>query len=379
MATAVQAGPGVSRSLTTSFYRPELDALRFIAFLAVFVHHSLPKEANFYSERGLPQVVATFIATAANAGNFGVDLFFLLSSYLITTLLLREREAKGQIDIKSFYIRRILRIWPLYFLALAIGEAWQWIVPGDALSWQYVIAYMLLVGNWMHVFFGERSSIMLILWSVAVEEQFYLTWPALLRKINTRQTLIRFGSFLWIGTITARYCFAVAGFTGAGIGHNTFTRLDAIAAGILMAAVLNGDAIRFSSGKRILLGVAGIGGFIFSAYQFSYGLPNVIWSYTLVALSSSILFLSFIGVSGFPRAMVYLGKISFGLYIFHRLCLRVSGFIWGAHMKSYAGYAGLMVTAFCLTVLISMLSYTLYESPFLRLKERFAKVQSRPV
>ncbi|HEX6881048.1 MAG TPA: acyltransferase [Terriglobales bacterium] len=379
MAIAVQVSPNASLRATTSFYRPELDALRFLAFLAVFIHHSLPKEADFYSERGIPQVVAAFIATTANAGNFGVDLFFLLSSYLITTLLLREREAKGKIDIKSFYIRRILRIWPLYFLALAIGEAWQWIVPGDALSWQYVVAYMLLVGNWMHVFFGERSSIMLILWSVAVEEQFYLTWPALLRKINTRQMLIRFGVALWIGTITARYCFAKAGFTGAGIGHNTLTRLDTIAAGILMAAVLNGNVIRFSTVNRIGFAAAGIGGFIFSAYQFSYGLPAVIWSYTLVALSSVMLFLSFIGVTGFPRAMVYLGKISFGLYIFHRLCLRVSGFIWGAHMKSYAGYAGLMITAFCLTVLISMLSYKVYESPFLRLKERFAKVQSRPV
>src|SRR5579863_4606045 len=86
------------------FYLPELDVLRFFAFLAVFLFHAPPLGHRGHS----------FVDDLATIGIFGVDLFFALSAYLITRLLLREREATGRIDIKSFYIRRLLRIWPLY-------------------------------------------------------------------------------------------------------------------------------------------------------------------------------------------------------------------------------------------------------------------------
>src|SRR5271157_1881088 len=93
------------------FYRPELDCLRFFAFLGVFVHHSIPKEPSFFRAHGLPVILSNF----SYAGAFGVDLFFCLSAYLITKLLLREKDLTGHLNVKAFYVRRILRIWPLYF------------------------------------------------------------------------------------------------------------------------------------------------------------------------------------------------------------------------------------------------------------------------
>jgi peptidoglycan/LPS O-acetylase OafA/YrhL len=91
-----------------AFYRPELDALRFFAFLSVYVSHSLPREASAYIRFHLPVSVALIMSAFANACASGVQLFFLLSAFLITSLLLRE-EKLGEIHLKSFYVRRILR------------------------------------------------------------------------------------------------------------------------------------------------------------------------------------------------------------------------------------------------------------------------------
>ena len=101
------------------FYQPELDGLRFYAFLGVFVCHSLPLDAAFYHSLHLP--MPWLWGAVAVSGASGVDLFFALSAFLITSLLLRERQETGGLSLRLFYIRRILRIWPLYFLVIAMG------------------------------------------------------------------------------------------------------------------------------------------------------------------------------------------------------------------------------------------------------------------
>src|SRR6266540_138960 len=121
----------ISRPLTGRFYHPELDVLRFFAFFLAFLHHSLPHHPEFYSGMGISPAVAAALAAVGATGAFGVNLFFLLSSYLITELLIRERHRFGHIDLRAFYIRRVLRIWPLYFFFLAFAWALQWIVPSQ--------------------------------------------------------------------------------------------------------------------------------------------------------------------------------------------------------------------------------------------------------
>ena len=109
----------------SSFYRPELDCLRFFAFMTVFVHHSMPRTVEFYTTHHLP----TVLSNVAYAGAYGVDLFFCLSAYLITELLLREKEQVGHLNVKSFYIRRMLRIWPLYFTFVLFAFALTFVDP----------------------------------------------------------------------------------------------------------------------------------------------------------------------------------------------------------------------------------------------------------
>ena len=152
-----------------SFYRPELDCLRFFAFLAVFVHHTMPRQIDFYIAHHLP----TALSNVAYAGSFGVDLFFCLSAFLITELLLREKEEVGYLNVKAFYIRRILRIWPLYFAFVLFSFGLTFVDRNQHFSVSQLTMFLLLAGNWASAF-TVISSVVAPLWSVSIEEQFYL-------------------------------------------------------------------------------------------------------------------------------------------------------------------------------------------------------------
>src|SRR3984957_5422234 len=172
------------------FYRPELDGLRFYAFLGVFVCHTVPNEAKFYSDLHLP--MPRLLAAVVRSGAAGVDLFFVLSAFLITSLLLRERQDTGEISLRLFYIRRILRIWPLYFLVVGLGVLLAHTAPhrnhfwyyDPALSWQYLASYIFFGANWVYAVLGNPHSICAPLWTVSIEEQFYLVWPALMKTLR---------------------------------------------------------------------------------------------------------------------------------------------------------------------------------------------------
>ena len=126
-AVAVRPAPA-AKPKAPKFYHPELDVLRFVAFLSVFFCHGLP----FHTPRslhGAAEFLWQLLQAAREAGNFGVCLFFMLSSYLITELLRREYLQTNTIHLKAFYVRRSLRIWPLYFTVLLIAAVAGSLVP----------------------------------------------------------------------------------------------------------------------------------------------------------------------------------------------------------------------------------------------------------
>src|SRR5450432_3563846 len=170
------------------FYRPELDVLRFFAFLGVFIFHAAPRTMDFYAAADVPRWLSNLLISTFGAGAYGVDLFFALSAYLITSLLLRERAATGALDLRGFYVRRILRIWPLYLAFVAFAAFAATVIPEQHLPLRYVVGYSLLAGNWTYVFYGLPASFTIPLWTVSIEEQFYLAWPLALRKA-TIQTM----------------------------------------------------------------------------------------------------------------------------------------------------------------------------------------------
>ena len=177
---------------------------------------------------GYPHWLSSLLIPAFGAGAYGVDLFFALSAYLITSLLLRERAATGALDLRGFYLRRILRIWPLYLAFVAFAAVFAALVPGQHLPMKYVVGYSLLAGNWIYAFYGLPASFATPLWTVSIEEQFYLAWPLALRKASVRAMAIIAVGILVVANAW-RVWLAVSAAPVERIEYNTFTRLDPIA------------------------------------------------------------------------------------------------------------------------------------------------------
>ena len=160
--------------------------------------------------------------------NLGVVLFFVLSSYLITSLLVREEDTTGRIDVTAFWVRRILRIWPLY-----LGFVFTYAAFGG-LSGRMLAAFSVFSGNWAMVAWSESARLAHPLWSVSVEEQFYLAWPLVLAALSRR--LRRHAAFSLIAiAVVARYALLAAGASTTSVWLNTFSHLDAIGIGAVVA------------------------------------------------------------------------------------------------------------------------------------------------
>src|SRR4029077_18657363 len=234
---------------SSAFYHPELDVLRFWAFLMVFACHASSR-LDFPT-----RIPAALQRLVFRAGACGVDLFFCLSAYLITEILLRERRIKGSLDVRSFYVRRILRIWPLYFVFLAFTIVVAPIfMKIESLSWPQAIMFLSLVGNWAYLLGPVHSSVG-ILWSVSIEEQFYLTWPLLIKRhaLNLRQICI-----VLLLTATLYRAFLVSRHsTYDSFWMGTFSRIDAICLGALIALWLDGRTPNLSRFSRVWLIVGG--------------------------------------------------------------------------------------------------------------------------
>jgi peptidoglycan/LPS O-acetylase OafA/YrhL len=361
------------------FYQPELDGLRFYAFLGVFVFHILPEQPAFY--RGLHLPVPSLWMGIAKSGASGVDLFFALSAFLITSLLLRERQQTGGISLRLFYIRRILRIWPLYFVVLAVAVALAH-TPSQKLPLYYIVGYMLFVGNWINAAFGYPKSVCAPLWTVSIEEQFYLVWPALMKVLGRRGMIIAAVVTFLLATLS-QIGVALTGLSSRYIYYGSTSRSSSLALGILLA--LFADRLPgLTRGMRLLLLAAGLAGWIASsAWLIDQPGPLDMRAVLgrLVASVGAVAIL-YAGLGSRSRLVrgdwvVRLGKISYGLYMLHFIGILIMVDLihprWGWQLLATKALGLVM------TVLLAWASYRWVESPFLRWKDRFATVLSRPV
>jgi peptidoglycan/LPS O-acetylase OafA/YrhL len=369
---------------SSRFYHPELDIVRFFAFLMVFVHHAIPHDPAFWTKLGIALPIARVIGGIGAMGAFGVDVFFALSSYLITELLLREKQQCGEVDVRAFYLRRILRIWPLYFAFLAFAAALHWIIPGQHIGWRAGLAFTFLAGNWWIVFQGFPSSIIFPLWSISIEEQFYLTWPAVVRRLSHRAMAAIAIGLLVVATLTRLYL----GSHHAGetqVWCNTLARLDPIALGVLTAILLKGRTPNLQPLARVALFVAGLSGIALAAnyWMVKYdplATSSMVLGYPAAALGSVALLIAVLNEHAMLRksALVYLGRISYGLYVFHVLGLMISDYTVHDQTASLGRYVLRVSVALAVTIGLSAASYRWLETPFLQMKQRFTHVLSRP-
>jgi len=275
----------------SSFYLPELDSLRFFAFLAVFLCH-LPVASHWEYElrRADTFGVEKIVHTLFSAGSYGVDLFFALSAYLITELLMQEKERSGSIHISKFYLRRTLRIWPLYYAFVA----------GCYLASQFngavAIAFALFVGNFTFPLVLKDLPLgVQILWSISVEEQFYLIWPHIARFLN-RTSLLVAGVILWIATIIFRYASLRHGRPPSLIWYFSPARLDPLACGILISVLVQSVGKNPLERFRPLLIFTGISCWLVASYS-NFDVPDaapmtVVIAYILIALGAGAFILA---------------------------------------------------------------------------------------
>lgn len=370
----------------TRFYEPELDSLRFIAFLSVFVYHCVPGQPSFY--KGWPHAMVRVIGAAITAGEFGVPVFFVLSAYLITNLLIREKESTGRLDTRGFYMRRILRIWPLYYVFVVVVSLLPFVAHYQHMPLVYIAGYSLLVGNWIQAFARYAPSTLLArpLWTVSIEEQFYLMWPLVVRKAS-RVSIAVIAIALLVAANLSRVLLAFSSIPSRMIiiNYNTVSNVGALALGVLVALGLK-QPPSLSPLKRIALLLVCVFVMISVGGVMDVHLKTgAIIGEPLATLASAGILVSFLGVKNpvirnpFLR---YLGKISYGLYVIHMSLWLLVGYLLMESARRYQTLGGrieIAAPALVITIVVASLSYKWLETPFLRLKQRFTHVGSHPV
>ncbi len=361
----------MSSALTSALgtkHIPSLDGLRAVAVLSVMFFHSF----------GLW------------GGRLGVSLFFVLSGFLITWLLLSEQEKHGSISLKNFYLRRTLRIFPAYYAFLALivlievlqgqPEVFDHLVP----ALLYYINYFSAI-NESHPSFGH-------LWSLSVEEQFYLLWPFMFMVV------IRFGRthLIWflIGAIVACllwrcYAYMELGFSQSWMYRAFDTRFDNLAIGCLCAVLLR-DANTRSIADRLLgspwLLLVSIGLLFASSYPaHAYGLFDTYdstFAFSVENILLALIMVQSIGLYQQPymhwlqsRLFVFIGSISYPMYLYHEVAAGGSHKVFGLLERSI-GFPKIDflvgVLGFAATIALAYASYRVVEQPCLKLKERFS-------
>jgi peptidoglycan/LPS O-acetylase OafA/YrhL len=368
----------VSKRTQPGFYRPELDVLRLLAFMMVFLTHILPYDGAFAD--------GTWLGSFRVAGGFGVCMFFMLSSFLITDLLEREHAVTGNIKLSAFYVRRILRIWPLYCSFLLFDFLVQQVRHTHNFPVGKLLAFLLLTGNLYVGRFELPLTLSSPLWSISVEEQFYLVWPSFRRHAGRRASILLAVATLIVSYgVMARLCFVHAW----NLWPNSFVQFQFFSTGALLSFALRGRSPRFSPAARLALFAVGMATlvtaprlFFTHGQTFSFLGPG----FLLVNAGCIVVFLSFLGESrmGKWRALTYLGRISYGLYVFHWMvvvaAVHAARLLVSQHLFQPLLARGVMaIAAFLLTVVLASLSYRFFEAPILRFKKRFEVVRTSAV
>jgi peptidoglycan/LPS O-acetylase OafA/YrhL len=372
-----------SLSQERNIYFPNLNGLRFLAAAAVVVHHTEAFKWIF----GLPNVWKTS-AFIAILGNLGVVLFFVLSGFLITYLLLEEEGRTGQIRVSRFYLRRALRIWPLYYffimLALFVLPYTNlFVLPGygiEVVHKDFLLKTVLYATLFANVVLANLGIVPYAAhtWSIGTEEQFYLIWPLLMKHVRNKVGLMLTVIVLYVGVRVLMESNIVG--TGTWLSwirrFYAYFNIDCMAIGGLAAVILHKKF-------RLLALFVNLPVFyvtlITTLVLIARGVTIPSLHYESYAILFAVLILNFssnsrIGWSMEFEPLHYLGKISYGLYMLHPLAIVAS-----IRLLSSVGWSqDIFLYPACLltTIGLAAASYHFIESPFLSVKHRFTMVVS---
>jgi peptidoglycan/LPS O-acetylase OafA/YrhL len=366
----------MNRASTNRHYYPALDGLRGLAILLVLFVHNFGFINYFFF------------------GWLGVDLFFVLSGFLITDVLLNSLDSPH--FLRNFYVRRVLRIFPLFYLLLIICLLILPSIRSLPLQANYYTENQFwlwtYLQNWLFVFrepYGDQ--VLLHTWSLAVEEQFYLVWPLIILLVRKPRLLLVLVLLLLLVIVIARYIvwtYKIEDLSYASL--YTFTRIDGLCIGAALALLLRvkPEFLKKNTFFIVLLMSAVNFAFYFINDRRGFTLPYLAFvGYTTFAVLFGILVYEAVTRGSKliewlfnNRFMKFFGRISYGLYVFHWPI----NILLYEHIKRYAveknfGLRGAeIVSAICVSgiaIALSVLSYYYFERPFLKLKERFTPVK----
>jgi peptidoglycan/LPS O-acetylase OafA/YrhL len=360
-------------------YLPQLDVIRGVAIVVVALHHLEPQLFDF--------------------GWVGVDLFFVLSGFLITRILLASRQDPHY--YRNFYIRRSLRIFPLYYAVLIALWAYQtyWatevICERSLWLWFYATSFITLATKAGTLHERENSLAPFThFWSLSVEEHFYLVWPLAVRHVDR---LLRFCLVLMVLACLCRTAMHLLHFHYVSIYKFTLARMDTLVIGAAIALLerrshgLRGKPLRIAAWMlpACIIGVVLV--CMFDGRFHRRGLLMQVVGYTILPLlAGSMIVLASVAQARGPfrflthnRLLLMLGRYSYGIYVLHRPLIpiiaaaipsaTITGWV-GSNRLGHALYTGLNFTLF---VVVAALSYHLLEKPFLSLKGRFATTRPK--
>jgi peptidoglycan/LPS O-acetylase OafA/YrhL len=336
---------------------PQLDAVRGLAILVVMAHNISLKYPVLHSEQW------------TRDGWMGVDLFFALSGLLITGSLLDTKESANY--FKNFYVRRCLRIWPLYYaLIFFMFVVVRFLSPAE---FQEVVrtsspwwAFPLFLQNFLLPISTNAAGPLAVTWSLAIEEQFYLFWAPVVRFCSSTNLLRIAIAEVCISPVL-RYYLSLH---QVNLYTNVFCRLDSLMAGAILAIMLrsrNFVPSKWLSRAWILFVTAGLLAFVTESLHVRW----IVFTFTALA-SGSFIFVSLFSPQKWiqtvmaNRFLIYSGIISYGLYLLHKI---PSGVVQTLHLDRHPWlpFPFIFVTSY----LLAALSWTLLEKPFLSLKRFF--------
>ena len=386
-----------ANSTNKPVYFKNLDGLRFFAFLIVFISHA----ALFLGYNNNSPIFNSIIKYFLINGDIGVSFFFVLSGFLITYLLFREQDISGKISWKNFYAKRILRIWPVYFITILLGffilpiavrlfiGNIPFVFPVNP-SLTLLPQYMLFLANFNLAFTGGSSVPTNVLWSISVEEQFYLIWPLVMIFLPRKHILKALGLII-VTSCVYRYFNALLPNV---ILYSTFSVMSDLAIGSMLSYFVYTknniiERLRHTP-RKIIVGV----------YVFLLLIVLGRHYITYIVSESSILYNLFIAIFplvlattfafvileqnemsrslfkiGKSKIFSFLGRISYGLYSYHIFAFTIillGAFAFGFDLN-YTSTLQLLVFSLLslITVfVIAVISYYGMEKPFLDKKPK---------
>ncbi|MBL7910347.1 MAG: acyltransferase [Bacteroidia bacterium] len=372
--------------LHTKTYFENLDSLRFLAALTVVISHCQINFNYVFSNKVLQILHLHFFKN----GSLGVNFFFVLSGFLISWLLLMEKEKRNTVDLINFYKRRVLRIWPVYFIVVIIG-----FYIGSTCDFPFITNqnfnyrsdltqvkwYVTFLANYAP---GNSNFLISQLWSVSVEEQFYFFWPILFLFVNKKQFL--YCCFL---IVIISFIYKIYDMQRVSTYVSTpFVMSDLAFGGLICYYAMYHQAF-FSSIKNLSKKSIYAIYIVLICYTFLHGFSHIFGEKIFLLYSPfesilfAILFSLVILEQNFSDNSFYkfgkinlfnrLGKISYGIYAYHMLTFPIAFYIASLLPFNDLGLLSYLIKTFTViicTICISLFSYHFIEVKFLSLKNK---------